>query len=561
MDLCPVQTGNKEKRNDSEDDDNKIPDTVLFMDRISQLPDHLNHKILSFLRGKHVARTSVLSKTWNRIWLTFPVFELRINYDHYIESSVPDPDSYIRYPEEFLFLVDKSLQRRFQQNLDVSVFSLLISFPKFEPLATYMDRWVGVALERNVTKLVLEVYTDPVIWYRVPQTVLSSKSLTILKLYNCRLDNNCVINLSQLRKLSLTHVCLLDQDMFSNLEFKFPLIEDLVIKNCKGMNRNLWLSPGLCPLKNIELSSNKEIRNIEIAATNLQSFLCLGWRPRVISFVGCVALEKLTLVVARITDETFEDIISKLPSLEVLQVISCEYLNRIRISSQKLKELNLQYCDHLSFFEIDTPNLLKIQLRFLDRVRFSLTQHTLHLLKVDVIIRLGNDDLDWFSQLKILLMKSSQSQNFKIAAHDDVQKMLMVHERLSEFQPSLLHGLTDALGQIVISISSKSFEDFILEAFWWEVKNISLIWSRENPKQVLFDIMKMRNEAIIKLGHFEIEDSQKAEDQNPQEIEDNMHPAWKFVLNSHSTALYQTSTYRIRKKLISEASTSGITGN
>lgn len=45
------------------------------MDRISNLPDFILHEILSFLPRKDAAITCVLSKRWNFIWDSFPIFE------------------------------------------------------------------------------------------------------------------------------------------------------------------------------------------------------------------------------------------------------------------------------------------------------------------------------------------------------------------------------------------------------------------------------------------------------------------------------------------------------
>ncbi|RAL43084.1 hypothetical protein DM860_009866 [Cuscuta australis] len=42
----------------------------------SVLPESVIHHILSFLPFKHIGRTSVLSKAWNRIWLNYPNIHL-----------------------------------------------------------------------------------------------------------------------------------------------------------------------------------------------------------------------------------------------------------------------------------------------------------------------------------------------------------------------------------------------------------------------------------------------------------------------------------------------------
>ncbi|XP_058204369.1 uncharacterized protein LOC131318541 isoform X2 [Rhododendron vialii] len=47
------------------------------VDRISQLPEPIIHHILSLLPTEDAVCTNVLSKTWRRIWSTFPVFDFR----------------------------------------------------------------------------------------------------------------------------------------------------------------------------------------------------------------------------------------------------------------------------------------------------------------------------------------------------------------------------------------------------------------------------------------------------------------------------------------------------
>ncbi|XP_054796024.1 putative F-box/LRR-repeat protein At3g28410 isoform X1 [Prosopis cineraria] len=50
--------------------DKKKKQKMESMDRISQLPDHVVHYILSFIRcPREVARTSILSKRWRELWL------------------------------------------------------------------------------------------------------------------------------------------------------------------------------------------------------------------------------------------------------------------------------------------------------------------------------------------------------------------------------------------------------------------------------------------------------------------------------------------------------------
>lgn len=49
------------------------------IDRISDLPEFILHEILSNLPRKDGARTSVVSKRWNRVWLSFSILDFDQN--------------------------------------------------------------------------------------------------------------------------------------------------------------------------------------------------------------------------------------------------------------------------------------------------------------------------------------------------------------------------------------------------------------------------------------------------------------------------------------------------
>ncbi|XP_031277662.1 uncharacterized protein LOC116136088 [Pistacia vera] len=60
------------------------------MDRISELPDFIVHKIMSHLSPKKVAQTSILSKRWNYLQTSFPILEF--NQNHFMRKGVPFSD-------------------------------------------------------------------------------------------------------------------------------------------------------------------------------------------------------------------------------------------------------------------------------------------------------------------------------------------------------------------------------------------------------------------------------------------------------------------------------------
>lgn len=52
-----------------------MDETVDAVDRIAELPTFILHHIISCLHAAEVARTSILSKRWNQLRISFPILE------------------------------------------------------------------------------------------------------------------------------------------------------------------------------------------------------------------------------------------------------------------------------------------------------------------------------------------------------------------------------------------------------------------------------------------------------------------------------------------------------
>ncbi|KAM3393860.1 F-box/LRR-repeat protein 25-like [Capsicum galapagoense] len=108
------------------------------VDRISELPVHVIHQMLSKLHQKQAARTSVLSKKWYYCWTSRPnlVFDLL--------QHMP--------LEKFVEFVDQSIQPYLEQNLRIEEFNL-----EYHDAGGYasshIDRWIDLAVKHNVRVL------------------------------------------------------------------------------------------------------------------------------------------------------------------------------------------------------------------------------------------------------------------------------------------------------------------------------------------------------------------------------------------------------------------------
>ncbi|XP_078152729.1 F-box protein At5g03100-like [Carex rostrata] len=196
-----------------------IPSTI---DRISRLPDHLLHHILSFLPPKQGGCTSILSHRWRHVWLSTQ--GLKFYTDEFANFG----------PNKFISYVNAALPYRSKQDLQVFKTFLMNDSPTNLAAST---SWITHALKSDVRVLhiIIQVknYGENVI---LPRPMLTTQSLEELGLFcfpNLRIITPNVISLSQLKTLSL-------QQMDINSAFM-----EKIISGCQRLeNLNLhycWL--------------------------------------------------------------------------------------------------------------------------------------------------------------------------------------------------------------------------------------------------------------------------------------------------------------------------------
>ncbi|CAL5361627.1 unnamed protein product [Camellia sinensis] len=437
---------------------------MVMHDRIPQLPDSIVHNILSLLPPKDAARTSILSKACHHLYSTSPFLAFEVGFKN--------PD-YIITPNEYkekLDLVDKCLQRHLLQNPNMRAFKMSISFPYTKSLATCLHKWVTIALARNIDELNLDV-TSTTQFYILPMSVPIANTLKVVSLSYCKLQNNCLGKLPQLQKLSLHRVYIEeDNQFFENLDFHCPSIEDLKLSLCQGLNR-LHLGSTLLRLKNVHLDAAFDLKSIEIKAPNIHrfSFCGQGFSSFQHNLSACTVLQTLELRETLITDQAFQELMTQLPSLEVLGLHSCSILNRIKISSPKLSRLVVHQCLGLSVTELDTPNLLSIH--YAGYKMPFIFMNTPHLRNVDIEFWLQSLQLSNLDKLKNFLLQSSHSKDFKLVMfYHHNSKPIFIQKKLSDNLSPLYH-LKDF--NPIVYITSRTNADFI--QYLCEVQSDSLI--------------------------------------------------------------------------------------
>ncbi|KAG6729661.1 hypothetical protein I3842_01G040900 [Carya illinoinensis] len=170
------------------------------LDRISTLPKPILQHILSFIPFKQIAQCSLVSKTWNMAWISFPFLKFDRELFHIVEPKQ-------QKIKELYYFVERILLSRHRQEL-------------------YIQNCIGYVIELNVKELNLYIESGYFPHYSLHQSVLVSKSITELCLYGCNLKlfNSGDINLPNLKKLVFDTIPVNDQ-IIQNLIDGCPVVE------------------------------------------------------------------------------------------------------------------------------------------------------------------------------------------------------------------------------------------------------------------------------------------------------------------------------------------------
>ncbi|XP_065618764.1 putative F-box/LRR-repeat protein At3g28410 [Quercus suber] len=246
-----------------------MDEKICAVDRISDLPEFILHHIFSLLYRKEAAKTGLLSKKWNCVWSSFPIFDFdQMHYFNLHSPCVPDtrPESQNRV-EKFMNDVDKSISRFHVHQLPMQKFILNMTLFDFK-LASLVDKWIGMALEHDVKEIDLQVQTKRNTWYCLPGTIFVAKSTN-----NCKLEQPfswCALNYYSLQKLWLSHICV-NEEIIQDIFRSCPFITDFGLIGCYGL-KTLDISklPKLCSVEVYSLEQTVEILRVE--AANLEYF-------------------------------------------------------------------------------------------------------------------------------------------------------------------------------------------------------------------------------------------------------------------------------------------------
>ncbi|KAM3239395.1 F-box/LRR-repeat protein 25-like [Capsicum annuum] len=262
------------------------------VDRISELPVHVIHQMLSKLHQKQAARTSVLSKKWYYCWTSRPnlVFDLL--------QHMP--------LEKFVEFVDQSIQPHLEQNLRIEEFNL-----KYHDAGGYasshIDRWIDLAVKHNVRVLKIDTLnnsgSEKPPYRSLPDVIYGAENLTTLMLskYKFEITSSTSTSFCFLKDLYLSYVHI-SQSQLQKVLDECPFIANLSLCDCKGISK-LHVFGGLVHLKSLFVASC-ELDNVIVRVSNLTKLTIIQGRE----------LESVEIQAPSLLDFTFSG--DKLPSMD-----------------------------------------------------------------------------------------------------------------------------------------------------------------------------------------------------------------------------------------------------
>ena len=412
-----VQEGARLKEIQGKHDLNQMDQSVESMDRISQLPDHVIHHILSQLRNvKDAIRTSILSKRWRALWYSFSIL---IFDERRFAGGIGHEDSSNK-EKIFRDYVSNSLQTHLDKNLYIQKLVLHMTSFDLED-SPHVDHWLSVAGSKNIKEMDLHVGIKNSRRYTLPQTVFSSKTMSGLRLSGCKLETCSNIMLPHLRKLYLRKIHLVEH-IVQNLISSCHSIEDLRFIQCSGL-KHLQVS-NLLQLNRVEIHHCSQLKKVDVSAPNLHTFWYCGKKstPCKVNLEGCKSLKRLTLEHPQVTRDFCEHQISKFPLLEKLDLSLSNKMKYVTISNPQLQRIVLKGCNKLGFVLINAPNLLSFEYKgetmpYIEISPFCLTDAKLSIeskgKRQDIIY----GDQFWFLAREFI--KKFDPKGFKLVLHSN----------------------------------------------------------------------------------------------------------------------------------------------
>ncbi|KAL0554178.1 hypothetical protein IC582_008095 [Cucumis melo] len=455
------------------------------MDLISELPDPILQHILSFLPVKQIIQTTILSKRWIHLWLTFPSFEFDKNFFHF-ESKLQNKRLHLINFVEHTLKQLKCLRK----------FKLHTDFPEANSTVV-VDRWIDYVLKGCVQELEIVVTVENGKRYNLPQRVFANQSSTVLTVGDCKL---CPSLMDGYKLLSMKSVSLLgvfaEDETVKRLVSNCPFIQHIKLNSCLGL-RSLWLCE-TNELITMEVQNNSGLYEFGAKAINLQAFEFRGqFQPCCINISSCKNLKTLKLSMVAITDDWFNRCFSEFPLLEILALSYCHMLESLRISSSHLKKFILCGCESVTRVDIDAPCLSRLEFSG-DVISFSLNAPALSQADMELSPRIFDNPwvvkqiefLAHFNHLKSLTLQSQTG------------KSVIIPQELRETFGSPLYGVKHLKLKIIKPLFSPSLKDLVKALLWIAPQPQTITIESGFGKKILkFVYEKARDDGAVDQHH------------------------------------------------------------
>ncbi|KAJ4718049.1 F-box/LRR-repeat protein [Melia azedarach] len=476
------------------------------VDRISELPPFIVHLIMSYLSPKEVAQTSVLSKSWNQLWSSFPILDLDESYFtgrpwnertiSYVNQG-KRKKKFLRNQKKFINLVYAFLIRFYNSKLCIQKLRLYIHLLNVKKSSPLLDKWIELAIANGVRELDLEIVSDINTKYALPPIMFSAIFLTTLIISGCKLEQ-CSVSISfhSLRELTLKKLCISGK-MLQKLTSECPVLEGLFIYDCRDLNY-LCISKAL-KLKIVRVAlAPGDFERVKIIAPILERFsFSYNGRttPFVVDMVGCPRLHKLMLSGAILKEQEFQRFLSNFPLLEDLSLFSCEHVKDLTVSSTHLRNLELRgfACKAI---DIDIPNLLSFSYSSLNHFVHTAVINAPCAWNVSVGAREVDMDTRWYLNLKQFLGELNQIEELSVNvlpsnkisfnldefrimstsfAPREVENLCLCVDTPPSNYPALLNGVLSVCFSKTVSVRIQSEQDRSSEWLYDELRNRDVV--------------------------------------------------------------------------------------
>lgn len=347
--------------------------------------------------------------------------------------------SYLNFGDEFFFcerdgrrivsekipelvnIVDQTLAKRHEQKVSVQKFWL--NLPSFHHInLSQVHDWIKTLVASNIKKLILNV--DGIVnnFNSLPEEFFAAKKLNVLDIQGFKLELPLEqgIKFPYLHKVSLsdTHF---DEHFVQALCASCSALEDLRLASCQGLG-SLQIAGNLHKLKTVLLRCLAELTMVDIVAPNLENLYiesCIEscrWMLQVVKITCGKTLKYLCLVNLFVNDGWLKDLLCNQPNLEEFHLRGCLKLQKVKISSDRLKYLSLSRCLDLIDIELHTPNLSSFTYECSGKLpTFKLMKASV-LLEVVLEFCVGGDKFDshWYCMLMKFLGNFKQSKSINL---------------------------------------------------------------------------------------------------------------------------------------------------